>query len=42
MKIRAIVLILLIGGCKSVPTQFETGEVVKTPSGCKQERNIDC
>jgi hypothetical protein len=42
MKIRAIVLILIIAGCKSVPTPFETGEVVKTPSGCKTERNIDC
>ncbi len=41
---RFLLLVLLLTGCKTVPTPFETGDEVLPPRGCLEgrERGVDC
>jgi len=41
---RLIVLLLMLSGCESVPTPFETGVEVAPPGGCIEgrARGVDC
>ena len=39
-----IITIILLSGCKTLPTPFETGPEVSPPIGCIEgrERGVDC
>lgn len=39
-----IITIILLSGCKTLPTPFETGAEVAPPRGCVEgrERGVDC